>query len=116
MISPTNRSQAVELINEAIQNGAPLAAACNEIDICERTYARWRKRRNENGDYADRRTTYTRLVPPNKLSPDEEHQILNTVHEERFASLPPSQIVPILADEGGNYAGDFICSWHYTVQ
>jgi len=99
MISPSDRKQAVELINEAVKNSASLAAACKETGISERTYKRW-KSQAKNDDYIDRRTTCDRPVPSNKLTEIEEHQILKIVHSEAYASLPPSQIVPSLADEG----------------
>ena len=41
MISPSNRALAVELIQEANQNGARLAKACEELHISVRTYERW---------------------------------------------------------------------------
>ncbi len=100
MISPSDRSQAVKLIDEAVHNGASLAAACTETGISERTYRRWKKQSKDEGDYIDRRTTCVRPEPPNKLTEFEQHRILSTVHSEKFASLPPSQIVPMLADEG----------------
>lgn len=40
MISPVDRSKAVELIEEAIQNGATLDAACKEAGISSRTLNR----------------------------------------------------------------------------
>lgn len=41
-----------------------------------------------------------RNSPPNKLSEDECSKILDVCHQPEFAELPPSQIVPRLADEG----------------
>ncbi len=41
-----------------------------------------------------------RPTPANKLTKVEQQAILDICNEERFASLPPSQIVPMLADEG----------------
>ncbi|GGA69357.1 hypothetical protein [Ornithinibacillus halotolerans] len=38
MISPSDRALAVELIQEANQNGARLALACKECNISVRTY------------------------------------------------------------------------------
>lgn len=40
MISPSDRALAVELIQEANQNGARLALACKELNINVRTYER----------------------------------------------------------------------------
>jgi transposase InsO family protein len=49
---------------------------------------------------ADSRTTGPRPAPTNKLSEDERAQILAVANSEEFASLPPTQIVPTLADQG----------------
>lgn len=95
MISPSDRSKAVELIDEAVDNGATLAAACREAGINPRTYNRWNTLKTESGDYIDRRTTCKRPVPKNKLTELEERRILNIVHAPKYSSLPPSQIVPM---------------------
>jgi transposase InsO family protein len=69
------------------------------LNISLRTFQRW----VQDGDdavAADSRTTSTRPEPTNKLSDDERAQILAVANSEEFASLPPSQIVPTLADRG----------------
>jgi transposase InsO family protein len=69
------------------------------LDISLRTFQRW----VQDGDdsvSADSRTTNARPEPANKLSDDEREQILAVANSEEFASLPPSQIVPALADRG----------------
>ena len=49
---------------------------------------------------ADSRPTSVRPEPANKLTEDERTEILAVANSEEFASLPPSQIVPTLADRG----------------
>jgi len=71
--------------------------ACDEVQISLRTYRRWTRERHIN---ADQRSIVKRPVPKNKLSEREQQAILDTCNETRFSSLPPSQIVPILLDEG----------------
>ncbi|CAH1090681.1 hypothetical protein NTG1052_80037 [Candidatus Nitrotoga sp. 1052] len=39
-------------------------------------------------------------TPTNKLTAREREHLLNVVNSDEFGSLPPSQIVPILADRG----------------
>ncbi len=39
-------------------------------------------------------------MPANRLTPEEERQILAVCHQPEYASLPLSQIVPRLADHG----------------
>jgi putative transposase len=65
----------------------------------ERTYKRWKKQSDTEDGYVDRRTTCERPVPANKLSELEERQVLNIAHSEKYALMPPSQIVPSLADK-----------------
>jgi putative transposase len=95
MISALDREKAVMLIKEAVENGARLVKACSEIGISTRTFNRWR-----DNCYIDKRTSCNRPEPANKLSVEEEQEILKIINKEEFASLPPSQIVPALADRG----------------
>lgn len=97
MISLAEREQRITWINEARANGARLNAACAEADIDARTYQRWQC---EGVVRVDGRPTALRPIPPHALSDAERAQIIATANESRFASLPPSQIVPRLADEG----------------
>lgn len=65
--------------------------------LSPRTYQRWFRR----GEVLeDRRASAVRPAPENKLTPAENGKILETANEPRFQSLPPTQIVPILLDEG----------------
>jgi len=94
MINASDRRKAIELIDEAV---AAVYKACKELKISWRTYKRWTQ-----GDEikVDGRPTAERPDPSNKLTPQERQRILNTCNEEDYQSLPPSQIVPILADQG----------------
>ncbi|TQN49654.1 Transposase for insertion sequence element IS904 [Acidithiobacillus thiooxidans ATCC 19377] len=49
---------------------------------------------------ADARTTVERPAPSNKLSEAEVQEVLDACHRPDTAHLPPTQIVPRLADEG----------------
>lgn len=65
--------------------------------MSERTLQRW----TAGGELkADGRPEAIRPEPANKLSPAERQRLVTVSNEPRFASLPPSQIVPQLADEG----------------
>ena len=48
----------------------------------------------------DTRTTVERPAPSNKLSEAEVRAVLDACHRPDTAHLPPTQIVPRLADEG----------------
>ncbi len=89
----------IELISEANEAGAGLWSACVEIGICLRTLKRWRRAFVADGDGKDRRKGSPRLVV-HRLSEQERQRILLTCNQPAYASLPPGQIVPALADQG----------------
>jgi transposase InsO family protein len=97
MISAPDRQEAVALINEAVGNGSRKCLACREVGITLRTFERWVAK---GAGSRDRRPVAVRPTPANKLSQAERAEVLRVVNEPRFASLPPTQIVPMLADEG----------------
>lgn len=97
MTALLERQTLVKNITEAKNSGATLPAACREAGISLRTYRRWFRGRQV---YADRRPDATRPEAPWKLSEEERQIVLATCMEPRFADMPPTQIVPTLADEG----------------
>jgi len=99
LTSAAPRREAIELISEAHAAGAGLLSACGEIGICLRTLKRWRKAFLGDGGGHDRRKGSPRLVSHN-LSEEERQRILLTCNQAEYASLPPGQIVPALADQG----------------
>lgn len=104
MISTQDRRDAVMLIDEAVSGGARLFRACTELGICRRTYGRWTAQAGEVK--ADGRPEAARPVPANALSEAERQKLVALSCQPEFASLPPSQIVPILADRGEYYASE----------
>jgi putative transposase len=87
----------IEDIVAARAEGARLAPACEVVGISLRTYRRWSRGTQVK---ADGRPTAVRPAPRHRLSEAERAQVLRVCNEPRFSSLPPSQIVPRLADEG----------------
>ena len=73
--------------------------ACDVTCICLRTLKRWRREFKTAGNGVDRRKGSTRKVA-HRLSVEEGQRILLTCNESKYASLPPGQIVPDLADQG----------------
>nr|WP_240353601.1 IS3 family transposase [Cohnella algarum] len=102
MISASDREHALTLIQEAVAAGAREAAACRELGLTQRTLQRWRKQ----GGTVDGRPHAKRPTPANKLSDAEEQQVLEVLQQPPYRSLPPSQIVPALADEGTYIASE----------
>ncbi len=96
MISLEERKTTLELLNEACMAGARKEKACEILEINIRTAQRWGKQK----DITDDRRRYSKRNPSNKLSDEERTMILKTCNSSEYKSLPPSQIVPSLADKG----------------
>ena len=96
MIPHSERLKLATLINTAILAGARKQVACQEAGISIRTLQRWSKSKNEG----DQRPEAVRPPPVNKLTDAERKEIIEICCELQFVNLPPSQIVPILADSG----------------
>ncbi len=78
-----------------MDSGARLWKACEVLEISVRTYQRWAKDWYKGDGRHDRV-----FSPPNRLSEEERAAMLAIATSLRFRDLPPSQIVPILAEEG----------------
>jgi putative transposase len=96
-VSLEQRQETISMIDHARVQGARLKQACECVDIDAATYRRWQC---DGEVLTDQRATAIRPVPLNKLSVEERKLILLTCHLPTFQSLPPSQIVPTLADLG----------------
>lgn len=91
----------LKLINEAQRSGARLEKACEILGLGIRTVQRWRR---QDGGEDGRRGP--RSEPANKLSAAEREKILETLNSPEYCDLPPSQVVPLLADEGRYLASE----------
>lgn len=100
MTEPKMRKQVMNLIAEAIEAGARLFIACKEAEISVKTYNRWLESFYVHNEYIDKRTIAVRPEPHNKLTEQEVQQVLTIVNHSDYSHLPPSQVVPILADKG----------------
>ena len=87
------------MILEANKNGARLKKACEIMGISIRTYQRWQK------TIEDRRSLRA-YNPVNKLTKEERQKILDICNSKEFQNMPPSQIVPILAERGEYIASE----------
>jgi transposase InsO family protein len=80
-----------------VEAGASKYNACRCIGISLRTIQRW----VQGGIiHTDQRPQATRPTPANRLSEEERKQILEICNSDEFADIPPSKIVPMLADRG----------------
>jgi len=105
MTTPQQRQNVVDLIKEAMRAGARQAPGCEIVGLSERTFQRWKPSGTDRVQ-PDRRPTAQRPAPGNQLSSDERQQVLDVCNQEEYASLPPSQIVPKLADQGTYLASE----------
>jgi putative transposase len=84
----------MKMIDEAIACGARKAAACALVGVSIRSLQRWRF------SPEDKRQSSQRPAPAHRLTQAEKQQILSVINQAEYQSLPPSQIVPRLADKG----------------
>ena len=101
MISSLDKKIAIGLIDQATTSGARQHKACELLGTTSRTIQRWRKLLKDKQPLTDQRKVAAELRdPPNKLSKQEQERILEISNTTEYRSLPPSQIVPRLADTG----------------
>ena len=101
MTSLAERVQVMTLVAEAIDAGARQDRACAAICLSGRTLQRWQRDRS-CGDQRPLRLQ----TPKNGLKPLERERLLAVVNSTEFGHLPPSQIVPRLADRGQYIASE----------
>ena len=92
------------LIVECCAAGARLSEACKILGLSPRTVQRWRQEGTVKAD--GRKAGAQGRIPANRLAEQERAEILATANAPRFSHLPPSQIVPKLADEGRYLASE----------
>lgn len=105
MTSTQQRQTLLGLIHEASAAGARLASSCARLGLSARTVQRWLRPESSCGD---RRVAglHEREPPANKLCEAERRAAMAVLNGEEFKSLPPSQIVPRLADQGRYIASE----------
>ena len=90
-------------INEAVDSGARRKKACEILKMSIRTLQRWTK---DNDVKADQRPLAKRPEPSNKISGLNRARVVEVSNQSEYASLPPCQIVPKLADKGDYIASE----------
>ena len=97
------QQQYVEWWSEALAAGARKQPAAEVLGLSLRTLQRWLTGPELR---ADGRPGAVRPPPAHALSPAELQAVLDVCNSLEFASLPPSQIVPRLADQGRYLASE----------
>ena len=70
--------------------------ACDALVVSRAGFYRWKNQDEES------EKEYVRPVPPLALSSYEQQQVLDTLHDERFADKSPQEVYAALLD-GGSY-------------
>jgi transposase InsO family protein len=102
MTALEERQQVVTLVQEAAASGARQAPACAVLGLSERTLQRWQEGETVGRDQRSLRQS----APPHKLTEAERADVLAVANSVEFGHLPPSQIVPRLADQGRYLASE----------
>jgi transposase InsO family protein len=95
MIAESDKQMAIALMDEAMRAGARASKACHVLGLSTRTLRRWRQR----ASLADARKGAAKHCPQALSNQDRQH-IIAVCNTPEHQSLPPSQIVPRLADAG----------------
>jgi len=95
MTALEERKTLIGLISEATLAGARQAPTCEMLGLSSRTVQRWR---GGKPDAVDGRSL-RHHEPSHKLSAEERAELLAVANSAEFGHLPPSQIVPRLADQ-----------------
>ena len=114
MTGLSERLQVTVWLTEAMAAGARQDRACAVLGLSARTVQRWQQGKPVSSDrvagpgwptaIGPRRGR--RQVPPSKLSERERKGLLAVANSAEFGHLPPSQIVPRLADRGEYLASE----------
>ena len=99
MRSVQQRQTLMGLIDQACTDGARRDVACRQVGLSWRSLQRWQR---SNAPAGDQRVSGKRryVRPHNKLREEERQGVMDILNSEAFKHLPPSQIVPRLADRG----------------
>ncbi len=92
-MSTEERAECLGLIKEAVSAGARKEKACEILDLEIRTIERW-EINPEDGRHGPN------THPANALTSEERAEVIAIANSIEYANLPPSQIVPRLADKG----------------
>jgi hypothetical protein len=101
MTTHEERQQVIVLL-KSMAAGARQSQACEVLGLSERTLQRWQAGGTVRCDQRPLRD----YQPPHKLTEIERTEVLAVANSDEFGHLPPSQIVPRLADQGRYLASE----------
>ena len=102
MIPLSERERICDWVDQAQAAGARRSKVCEIVEVTARTLQRWRQSGSLCSDARSRRV----FEPGNKLGEAERAEVLAVANTAPFCNLAPSQIVPILAEQGEYIASE----------
>lgn len=102
MTALPERLKVIECLSQATAAGARQDAACAVLGLSPRTVQRWQA----GGAVRSDQRPFRPYEPPHKLTAAERTEVLAVANSPEFGHLPPSQIVPRLADQGRYLASE----------
>jgi len=84
LINTEDKQSILQLISEACQSGARKSKAAELLGLTVRTIQRWKRL-----GVTDKRKG-SRAVPANKLSAEEQNQIVNVLKSQEYADFNPN--------------------------
>ncbi|MGZ4997477.1 MAG: IS3 family transposase [Methylobacter sp.] len=102
MTALEERQKVIALLKDAVMAGARLNKACAVLGLSIRTFQRWQDGETVRSDQRPLR----QYEPSHKLTAAERAELLAVANSNEFGHLPPSQIVPRLADQGRYIASE----------
>lgn len=102
MTALEERQHQLKLLAEARASGARQESACAVLGLSPRTVQRWQA----GGTVRSDRRPLRQYEPPHPLTAPERAEVLAVANSPEFGHLPPSQIVPRLADQGRYLASE----------
>jgi transposase InsO family protein len=104
MTTLEDRKTMLASVAQAQATGARLSAISDVVGVDARTLRRWSTA--EALAEGDRRPAAQRPAPASRLSEAERVAILTVANQPEYAALPPTRIVPMLADQGTYIASE----------
>ncbi|MFT6703376.1 MAG: putative transposase [Pseudomonadales bacterium] len=99
LITTQMRITVIDDVNKAVEAGSRRSRACELVGLAQSTLKRWQPK-DEDTVRSDQRPLALKPAPSNKLSEPEQQHILAICNESAYSHLPPSQILPQLAEKG----------------
>ena len=103
MYAPEQRENILNMVDQAVADGARRSGACKAVGLAPSTLRRWRPGHHKGTQaviVSDGRPNALRAPCARRYNDEHRAKIVGICNTPEHASSPPSQIVPKLADQG----------------